>query len=113
MRQGDVYETLRRLATRLKDEGLEYAVVGGMALVEHGDRRATEDIDLLMRRETLIELKLPSGLSAPHRTRDLADVQDLIVRAKLPLDLEERLDPSVREEYRRLWQIAQAIPPEE
>lgn len=30
--------------------------------------------------EKLIELKLASGLSAPHRLRDLADVQDLITR---------------------------------
>jgi hypothetical protein len=185
MREGDVYDALRRLARRLDEEGLPYAVVGGMALVEHGYRRTTEDIDVLMRRETLdafrerlvgrgyvpafphaaktfrdtetgvrieivttgdypgdgkpkpvrfpdpdavavsgedfrfvgletlVELKLASGLSAAHRARDLVDIQDLIFRAKLPLDLGERLDPSVREEYRRLWQLAQSIPPPE
>jgi hypothetical protein len=54
---------------------------------------------------TLIELKLASGLSAGHRLRDLADVQDLIVALELPSDLADSLDPSVRDEYRRLWNL--------
>jgi len=57
--------------------------------------------------EKLIELKLASGMSAAHRLRDLADVQDLIGTLSLPLDLAERLDPSVRETYRQLWHAAQ------
>ena len=179
MKEGDVYETLRALATRLTEEGLEYAVIGGMALVAHGYRRFTEDVDVLMTRETLrlfkdkfvglgyvpafstasksfrdtstgvkievmttgeypgdgkpkpvvfpdpagarvereglwiitleklIELKLASGLSAPHRLKDLSDVQELIVHLKLPLELAEQLDASVQAEYRRLWEAAQ------
>lgn len=60
------------------------------------------------RLETLIELKLASGLSAEHRRlRDLADVQQLVETLDLPADLCERLDASVREEYQRLWQLAQ------
>jgi hypothetical protein len=55
----------------------------------------------------LIELKLASGLTAPHRLRDLADVQDLIAALKLPRELGEQLDPSVRDEYHRLWGLAQ------
>jgi hypothetical protein len=55
---------------------------------------------------TLIELKLASGLSAGHRLRDLADVQDLIVALELPLELADSLDASVRGEYRRLWNLA-------
>jgi hypothetical protein len=62
--------------------------------------------------EKLIELKLASGLSAPYRLRDLSDVQELIARLKLPLEFADQLDESVRDEYRRLWQNAQAIPPE-
>lgn len=176
MRQGDVYDAVRRLAQRLREEHLDYAVVGGIAVVEHGSRRTTEDIDVLMRSETLeafierclgrgylpafagakrafkdtatgvrievlvtgefpgdgkpkpvafpdpasvavdgedfkfvdletlLNLKLASGMSAPHRLRDLADVQDLIARAELPFELADRLDPSVRDEYRRLWE---------
>jgi hypothetical protein len=57
MRQGDVYDALRRLAQRLDEEGLDYAVIGGMAVVEHGSRRTTEGIDVLMRRETLAAFK--------------------------------------------------------
>jgi hypothetical protein len=52
-------------------------------------------------------------MSAPHRLRDLADVQDLIVRTRLPLDFVERLHPSVRAEYRRLWEIVRAVPRED
>jgi Uncharacterised nucleotidyltransferase len=57
--------------------------------------------------EKLIELKLASGMTAPHRLRDLADVQDLISMLDLPLDLEKRLDESVWGEYRRLWEAVQ------
>lgn len=60
--------------------------------------------------EKLIELKLASGLTAPHRLKDLADVQELILHLRLPLDLAERLDESVRAEYRRLWSAGQAAP---
>jgi hypothetical protein len=175
MGQGPIHETLRSLAQTLDHEGIDYALVGGMALVAHGYRRFTEDIDLLLtpeslehfrerclgrgylpafpgatktfkdtqtgvriemlttgeypgdgkpksvrfpdphdvafereglkiiRLEPLIELKLASGLSAPHRLKDLSDVQDLIQKLDLSLELAERLDPSVRDEYRRLW----------
>jgi hypothetical protein len=57
--------------------------------------------------EKLIELKLASGMTAPHRLRDLADVQDLISVLGLPLELGEQLDNSVRKEYQRLWQTVQ------
>lgn len=56
----------------------------------------------------LIELKLASGLSAEHRRlRDLADVQDLIIALKLPRDLGDQIDPSVRQKYFRMWDAAQ------
>jgi GNAT superfamily N-acetyltransferase len=58
--------------------------------------------------EKLIELKLASGLSAPHRLLiDLADVQRSIEELALPLELADKLDPSVQPEYRRLWSLAQ------
>ncbi|HLF27243.1 MAG TPA: hypothetical protein VJG32_12980 [Anaerolineae bacterium] len=178
--EGDVYEALRRLARRLDAEGIPYALIGGMALISHGYRRFTEDVDILLTSEglaafrdkcvgrgyvpafpgaqkafrdtdnhvrieiittgeypgdgrpkpvafpdpaqaaiehdglriiqfeKLVELKLASGLSAAHRLRDLADVQDLILGLDLPLDLADRLDASVRAEYRRLWEAARA-----
>jgi hypothetical protein len=184
MRKGDIYNTLQRLVEELDEKKLEYAVIGGMALVAYGYRRFTEDIDILMTPgalqtfrdffvgrgytpafpgasrsfcdtqtgvrikiitsgeypgdgkpkpvsfpnpaearfqneglwlitlEKLIELKLASGLTAPHRLRDISDVQELIVCLKLPSDFEVKLDSSVRAEYRRLWGNAQTIPPE-
>lgn len=174
--KGDVYRTLRRLAQRLEQEGIPYAVIGGMALAGHGLVRATQDVDILLTPEglarfrerlvgrgyrpafpgaqksfrdtetgvrievviageypgdgrpkpvafpdpakvsveyqrirlvsleRLVELKLASGMSAPHRLRDLADVQDLIATLRLPRDFAARLDPSVREKYLELWQ---------
>lgn len=57
--------------------------------------------------EKLIELKLASGMTAPHRLRDLADVQDVIAALNLPEDLAARLDASVRPKYRELWAAAQ------
>jgi hypothetical protein len=58
--------------------------------------------------ETLIELKLASGMSASHRLRDLADVQDLITTLKLPIEFVERLDFSVQETFRNLWKSAKS-----
>jgi hypothetical protein len=57
----------------------------------------------VVRLETLIELKLASGLSAPHRIRDLGDVQQLIELLSLPKELASSLKASVRSEYLRLW----------
>lgn len=183
VKKAPVQSTLERLARRLEQEGIPYAVIGGMALNVHGYVRVTRDVDVLLSPEgldafarlcvgrgyvaafpgarkmfidsesrtpvevvtageypgdgkpkpvafpdpatssveidgirvvalpTLIELKLASGLSAGHRLRDLADVQDLIVTLELPLDLAESLDASVREEYRRLWNLARHAGP--
>jgi hypothetical protein len=60
----------------------------------------------------LVELKLASGMSAPHRLRDLADVLELIRAARLPEALAEELDASVRDKYRELWEAAQTPEPE-
>ena len=49
--RGAVWETLRRLTTRLDEEGIPYAVIGAMALIAHGYRRETTDIDLVMTAE--------------------------------------------------------------
>jgi hypothetical protein len=56
---------------------------------------------------TLIELKLASGTSAPHRLKDLADVLELVRVLSLPRDLGESLDSSVRGKYEELWNAAQ------
>lgn len=56
---------------------------------------------------TLIELKLASGISAPHRLKDLADVLELIRVLSLPREVADSLDSSVRAKYEELWQAAQ------
>ncbi len=50
-----------------------------------------------------IELKLASGMVAPHRLKDLADVQELIRSAHLPIELAEELHPWVRDRFLELW----------
>jgi hypothetical protein len=55
-----------------------------------------------------IELKLASGMTAPHRLQDLADVLKLIAASKLPREFSASLDPYVRAKYDELWQAAQA-----
>jgi hypothetical protein len=169
-----VHVALRKVAGRLDDLEIPYAIAGGMALFAHGVRRFTEDVDILVTKEglrsihaslaglgyvhafpgsknlrdaelgvrieflvtgqypgdgkpkpvqfpdpqavvsewegikvlgldALVELKLASGISSADRAKDLADVQELIKTLHLPPELAERLDPSVRDEYARLW----------
>ena len=57
--------------------------------------------------ERLIELKVASGMTAPHRLRDLADVIELIRVHALPAEYAESLNPYVREKYLELWGAAQ------
>jgi len=180
MQRGNVNQALRDLARRLDEAGIPYAVLGAIALGQHGMPRMTMDIDVLLTPqglaqfkarylgrgyvpafpgaektfrhgdtgvrievittgeypgdglpkpvsfpdpqeasveiggvrvvtlERLIELKLASGMTAAHRLRDLADVQDLIRLLGLPEELAERLDGSVRPVYQKLWSQSQA-----
>ncbi len=56
---------------------------------------------------TLIELKLASGMTAPHRPRDFDDVIQLIRIRALPLDYAKVLNPYVQPKFQELWQAAQ------
>ncbi|MGH7339674.1 MAG: hypothetical protein ACREKH_04220, partial [Candidatus Rokuibacteriota bacterium] len=175
MGEADVQRAMERLARKLDELGIPYAVIGAMALNEWGYRRVTVDVDVLLTPEglgrlkegalgrgyiertpggrglrdtaarvdidvvltgeypgdgrpkpvafpdpqeaavhgervsvlplaKLIELKLASGISAPHRLRDLADVLELIRILSLPRETAESLDPSVRSKFDELWQ---------
>ena len=55
--ESEVQKSLRRITDRLRDLGIDYAVVGGMALFLHGYRRFAEDVDLLV---------TPDGLAKVH-----------------------------------------------
>jgi hypothetical protein len=54
----------------------------------------------------VVELKLASGMTAPHRLRDLADVLELIRRANLPESFVDSLHPYVREKFLELHRAA-------
>lgn len=174
MGQGSLNNALAQLCADLDRHGIDYMVIGAVALMAHGYPRFTEDIDLVLTREgleafhreliglgyapafqgarerlratrggvpvelivageypgdgkpkpvsfpdpagasveidgvrvvtleKLIELKLASGMTAPDRLKDLADVQELIKARGLAADFAERLNPYVREQYLRL-----------
>ncbi len=53
MGQGNVHETLKSLANDLGNAGIDYAILGGMALNAHGYARETVDVDVLVRPEGL------------------------------------------------------------
>src|SRR5258708_5343736 len=57
MRKDDVHETMRRLSTRLREESVPHAILGGMALALHGYLRVTADVDVLT---------TPDGLTRIH-----------------------------------------------
>jgi hypothetical protein len=52
----------------------------------------------------LIELKLASGMTAPDRLKDLADVQELIKAKGLGEDFADTLDEWVQKKFRELHQ---------
>jgi hypothetical protein len=56
-----VRKALAKIAQRLHELRIPYAVVGGLALFEHGYRRFTEDVDLLV---------TPDGLRQIHEHLD-------------------------------------------
>jgi hypothetical protein len=176
--RGKVQESLRRITKRLEDLGIGYAIVGGMAMYLHGFRRYTEDVGILVTKEsanriyealegrgyvrpfansknlrdtesgvkvemllsggfpvdgkpkpvsfpdpakvaemihgiqcinlpTLVQLKLASGMTAPDRLKDLADVQELIRMLHLSQEFGERLDAYVRPKFEELWTSVQ------
>jgi hypothetical protein len=57
MGDSPVHRALQRIAGKLEDLQVPYAVVGAMALGIHGFRRVTTDVDLLLTREGLATFK--------------------------------------------------------
>jgi hypothetical protein len=179
MGDADVHRALVKLTAILEASNIPYAIAGAMALNEHGYRRVTTDVDVLLTAEglaelksrvlgrgylekfpgskglrdtengvtidillageypgdgkpkpvrfpdpakvavhgehgaflplnCLLELKLASGMSAPHRLKDLADVLELVRATRMPRAVGDHLDPSVRTKFVELWEAAQA-----
>ena len=77
--KGAVQQAMRRIAKRLEEIDVPYAIVGGMALFQHGFRRFTEDVDILVTKESipLIHEKLEGrGYLAPFSgSKNLRDTE--------------------------------------
>lgn len=81
MGEGTINKTLTRLASDLEERGIDYIVIGAIALLAHGYPRFTEDIDLVMTGEGLQKFhdKLvglgyaPAFPGAKKRLRSTAD----------------------------------------
>jgi hypothetical protein len=65
-----------------------------------------------LRLETLIELKLASGMTNPARLKDISDIQELIKLTRPPRELADRLHEFVRAKFLELWDSVQAEPPQ-
>ncbi|MFN3651994.1 MAG: nucleotidyltransferase family protein [Armatimonadota bacterium] len=74
-----VFQALEKISRRLDELGVEYAVVGGMALFQHGYRRFTEDVDILVTPKDLrtIHQRLEGrGYRPPHpHSKHLRDTE--------------------------------------
>lgn len=70
----------------------------------------SEDGIRFVRLETLIELKLASAKTAPHRIKDRADVLELIHLLSLPPAFAEHLNPYVQPDF---CELAALPPPSE
>lgn len=175
MGEGELNKTVARLASDLDRHGIEYMVIGAVALTAHGYPRFTADVDLVLTGdglekfhreligrgyrpafegakkklrstqnnvaievitsgeypgdgkakpvsfpnpatassringvqvvtlEKLVELKLASGMTAPDRLKDLADVQELIKARRLTREFSKELNPFVRDKYFELF----------
>jgi hypothetical protein len=184
MGEAKVHQALHRIAGKLEELKIPYAVAGGMALNAHGFRRATVDVDVLVSQEglqavhaaleglgylppftgskhlrdvessvrveflvagqfpgdgkpkpvafpdpatvgveidgirylnleTLIELKLASGMTNEGRLKDLGDVQELIRTLQLGRDFGLRIHEYVRDKYYALWDaVANSFDPD-
>jgi hypothetical protein len=60
---------------------------------------------------TLIELKLASWMTSPHRLRDGDDVVRLIKLNTVSKEFGEKLHPYVRDKFAEAWQLAQVKDP--
>ncbi len=57
MGQAEAQKALYKLTAILESEGTPYVVIGALALNEYGHRRATVDVDIILRETDLVEFK--------------------------------------------------------
>ena len=106
----DIFDELRELVSALERHQIEYALCGGMALGVHGLARATIDIDLLVRLDSLDQvLAIAQSLGYNIRGKDMSFASgDVEIRRVSKIDPEDgellSLDlvlvtPAVRESW--------------
>src|SRR6185436_1939977 len=64
----DLFEELRAVIARLDEEGIPYALCGGLAMAVHGYPRATVDIDIVVEAADLARVEAavrPLGFTIP------------------------------------------------
>jgi hypothetical protein len=91
--RGPVWDTLRAFARRVEDAGIPYAVFGALAVIAHGHRRVTTDLDVLVdaeSRKRIHDLLDGSGFLPPFAgSRNLRDTSngvkvDLVLAGEFP-----------------------------
>ena len=96
MEDDPVHHTLRKVATKLEELGIPYAIAGGMALGAHRFVRATVDVDVLV---------TAGGLKEIHANLD---------GKGFVLPFPGRLNPFAREKFEELWRaLADSPQPEQ
>ncbi len=69
----DITDELRALVATLDNQGVDYALCGGMAMAVYGRARTTIDIDLLIRPDSLDRvLRIAQSLGYKIRGKDLS-----------------------------------------
>ncbi|MGA9423110.1 MAG: nucleotidyltransferase [Rhodanobacteraceae bacterium] len=78
---------VRQIFAALNDAGVDYVIVGGMAVILHGYLSATADLDLVI------------GFAPANCKRAAAALDSIELRPRLPVAIEEFADPRKREEW--------------
>jgi len=90
-----VHQAMRRIAERLEAAGIQYAIIGGMAVNAHRHRRTTIDVDFLLSADGLRELRSRASANdfdpVPGRSRRFVDrptgvTFDILVAGLFPGD---------------------------
>ena len=79
---------VRQIFSALNAAGVDYVVVGGLAVILHGYLRATADLDLAI------------GLSPGNARRGMEALASIGLRPRLPVAAEDFADARKREEWR-------------
>jgi predicted nucleotidyltransferase len=81
--------SVEAIVKALNDAGVEYLIVGGVAVVAHGYERLTKDLDLVI------------GLERENIVRGLRVLMAIGYNMRIPVTPEQFADPKLREKWRR------------